>query len=156
MLLIPYNNLFYMKNTWLTAGLIAGTLDITAAFLHFMLKGGKNPVVILQYIASGLFGRELANSQRIMPLLGLLLHYFIALTFALFYFFVAHKILGRLAWPLAGTLYGLGVWVVMNKIIVPLSLIPPRPSTLSNDLTQLGILILCIGLPIAYFSHQMR
>jgi hypothetical protein len=140
-----------MKNTWLTTSLIAGTLDIIAAFLNFMLKGGKNPVVILRYIASGLFGRELANSQRIMPLLGLLLHYFIALTFTLFYFFVAHKILGRLAWPFAGTFYGIGVWVVMNKIIVPLSLIPPRPSTLSNDLTQMGILILCIGLPIAYF-----
>ncbi len=143
-----------MKNTWIAAGLIAGTLDILAAALNFIRQGGRNPIVILQYIASGLFGKGLAYSKPWMPLVGLLVHYFIAFTFTVFYFLVANKILGYLPWPLAGTLYGIGVWVIMNKIILPLSLVTPRAPSLNNDLTQLGILILCIGLPIAYFSQQ--
>ncbi len=145
-----------MKNILLKTALLAGTLDITAAILNFMLKGGGNPTIVLQYIASGLFGKETAFSHAAMPSIGLLLHYFIAFAFTVFYFFVGYKVFEQFKyWQLSGVFYGIFVWFVMNKIIVPMSLIMPRPSTLSNDFTQMGILIVCIGLPIAYFSHQI-
>lgn len=38
------------------AGLIIGTLDILAAFLQFYLTTYNNPVVVLHYIAGGVFG----------------------------------------------------------------------------------------------------
>jgi hypothetical protein len=136
--------------------LIAGTLDILAATINFFIQTGKGPVPVLKYISSGLFGAVSAKNNPIMPFVGLLLHFFIVFIFTVFYFYLASKLLNRLKyWQLAGLVYGAFVWFVMNKIVVPLSLIPSRPSSIGNDVIQLLILMVCIGLPIAYFSKNM-
>ncbi len=90
-----------------------------------------------------------------MPIIGLLLHYLIAFSFIIFFFWIYPKIKNfNLDWRLWGVLYGLFVWTVMNLIVVPLSNTPKFPLTLQGFLTQAGILIICIGLPIAYFANK--
>jgi hypothetical protein len=42
----------------LTAGLIAGSMDITAACIHAYLRNGTTPEQILRGIAGGAFGKE--------------------------------------------------------------------------------------------------
>lgn len=44
--------------TILYAGLLVGSLDITAAFLDFYISTGNGPGGVLRFIASGVFGRE--------------------------------------------------------------------------------------------------
>lgn len=144
-----------MNKTILKTGLIAGTLDISAASINFIVTTGRNPVLVLKYIASGIFGKELAYSNEFMPIIGLFLHYLIAFSFTIFFFGVYPKIKNyNLNWKILGVLYGLFVWVVMNLIIVPLSNTPKRPFTFQGITIGAGILILCIGLPIAYFAHK--
>jgi hypothetical protein len=38
-------------------GLLVGTFDIVTAFVDFYLQPGKNPVIVLQCIASGIVGK---------------------------------------------------------------------------------------------------
>ena len=42
----------------LTAGLVAGILDITAACIHAYLRNGTTPEQVLRGIAGGAFGKE--------------------------------------------------------------------------------------------------
>jgi hypothetical protein len=74
----------------LKAGLIVGTLDILAAFIQYAIKTGKNPTVVLKFIASGVFGKEAFNGGTMMNVYGLIFHFVIALflPFSSFGFFL--------------------------------------------------------------------
>ena len=62
----------------LAIGLFAGTLDIADAFIFNVLRG-ITPVMVLQYIASGLIGAASFHGGLATTGLGLLLHYLLAL-----------------------------------------------------------------------------
>ena len=47
-----------MKKIILTTGLLAGTLDILAAFIQSYLMANVVPSTVLKYIASGVFGKS--------------------------------------------------------------------------------------------------
>jgi hypothetical protein len=119
------NNLFLKI---IKAGVIVGTLDILAAFIYYFIKtGGKNPIDILKFIASGIFGKEAYSGGKMMILSGLILHYVIAFTFTIFFFWLFPKITIFSKYKiLAGVSYGIFIWVVMNLVVVPLSNIPNR------------------------------
>ncbi len=149
--------------TILLSGFVAGTLDILAAFLvySFVMKVAT-PLQILHGIAAGMFGKTVIGNENIMALIGLLLHYFIAYTFAILYFFIypnikflhSNKII-------SGLLYGIFVWAVMNLIVVPLSNAYHGHFVLNSFLRAIIILMLCIGLPISlitakYYKNQVN
>lgn len=68
------------------AGLLAGTLDISAACVQYYMKTGKNPDYVLKYVASGAFGKDAFTGGIVMSMAGLLFHYLIAFSFTLFFF----------------------------------------------------------------------
>ncbi|WP_285059951.1 DUF1440 domain-containing protein [Pedobacter ginsengisoli] len=140
------------------AGLLAGLLDILAAFATFYLKTGKNPVIILKFIASGVFGNAAFSGGTEMTILGLLFHFMIALLFAAIFFLLVARILPETPVKLsAGILYGLFVWLVMNLIVVPLSGTPKQSFHLPDAILNAAILIICVGLPISYsYYHSIR
>ena len=141
----------------LKAGLIVGTLDIGAAFLQYYLKTGRNPLTILPFIASGVFGKKAFAGGTEMMVLGLIFHYLIATTWAfIFYYVVSRLPVFRRSWVATGIIYGLLVWCVMNLVVVPLSNTPSRTFTLSGTLIGMGILVVCIGLPLAYMAIGPR
>ena len=77
-----------MKNLTLNvlkAGVIVGTLDILAAFIQFYSKTQKNPIVVLNFIASGIFGKEAFTGGNKMAAFGLFFHYVIAFGFTLLF-----------------------------------------------------------------------
>lgn len=135
--------------TILRAGLLAGTLDITAAlavYSHF----GPQSIRLLQGIASGLMGRAALQGGLPTALLGLLCHFVIATSWAAIYYAASQRISFLLTHAVvAGTIYGLVVYVVMNLVVIPLSAIGPRPFSLSAAIVAAAILVVCIGLPIA-------
>jgi hypothetical protein len=54
-----------------------------------------------------------------------------------------------------GLIYGVFVWVMMNRVVVPLSLIPKRPFHFTKESAiQMGILMLCIGLPVSLMAKK--
>ena len=126
-------------------GLIAGTIDLLQASILF---GWDIPLTI----AAGLLGQQALHGGAGTYILGVLLHFFIAYSFATFYFIVSRRLGFLVEHPLVcGLVYGAGVEEVMNLIVLPLSALHARGPYELHDLI-LGLVVhsVVIGLPISY------
>jgi len=134
----------------LLGGLIAGTLDILAAFVSSGLRG-VSPTQVLQAIASGLLGADSFKGGFATAALGLILHLFIATTATAVYYAASRKLKALVEQAIVfGLVYGVAVFVFMNFIVLPLSAVPFKPPhTLDAIVTGVLILMFCVGLPIA-------
>lgn len=136
-------------------GLIAGTLDICAAFLTAWLRANVSPVRVLYFVASGLIGQGAAQGGTKIAALGLALHFLIATTWTIVFYLASRKLLFLIERPVMfGLLYGVVVYLFMNLVVIPLSRVPPRPITFVG--TTIGVLTImfCIGLPIALIVRR--
>jgi uncharacterized membrane protein YagU involved in acid resistance len=131
------------------AGLLSGTLDITATSILVRTQGV--PLLrLLQTIASGALGLSAFKGGKKTAAVGLFFHFLIAFTAALAYYTISRRFSTLLDHPLLyGAVYGVGVHLVMSRIVVPLSAAPKREFSAKAFLTQLVIHIFCVGLPIA-------
>ena len=137
------------------AGLIAGTLDITGACLVSWLRAGVTPVRVFQSVASGVYGAASFTGGSKTAAIGLVLHFIIATIWAIVYYLASRKLRFLISQPvIAGLLYGVVVYLFMNFVVIPLSAVPQRPVPLSGRLIGLSIIILCIGLPIAFIVRR--
>lgn len=142
--------------TILWIGLIAGTLDITDALVFNQLRG-VTPAMVLQYIASGLIGMRSFRSGMASVFLGLVLHYFIALTWTGIFYAGSRKlaILGRRP-VICGLIYGGAVYLFMNLIVLPFSRVPrlQNPMTLAARVNGVLAVVLFIGLTVSLLVHR--
>jgi uncharacterized membrane protein YagU involved in acid resistance len=138
----------------LWAGLIAGTLDITDALVFYGLRGVP-PVRLLQNIASGLIGRGAFQGGLSTAALGLLLHFAIAYSAASVYYLLSRSfgLLNRRL-VVCGLLYGLGAYLFMNHVVLPLTF--PNRAPLSGIALVNGVLavMLFIGLTISIVVNR--
>lgn len=136
-------------------GVLAGALDITYACVFWALKAGVSPLRILQSVAAGALGQASFSGGVPTAALGLVLHFFIALSMAAAYFAAALRIPLLAKRPLAcGPVYGLVLYLFMNRIVVPLSRAGgPSSDPLWVALTVIVHIVL-IGLPIAIYSGR--
>jgi hypothetical protein len=126
-------------------GLTAGALDLTAAFLLF---GWKVPLTI----AAGLIGRQALHGSNAVYLLGVFLHFFIALSAAAVFYGASRRLTFLKEHPLVcGLFYGIAVHLVMQFIVLPLSALHARGPYQYHGFVQ-GLLIhmVLIGLPISF------
>jgi hypothetical protein len=131
------------------AGLTCGVLDISAAFITWGIRGVK-PFIILQGIASGLLGPKSFQGGWPTAFLGAACHFFIAFSAATVFYAASRKLPFMIQHSvLAGALYGIAVYIVMYWIVKPLSLVRPRPFSLSETIVAIITHIICIGLPIS-------
>src|SRR5882724_7144635 len=140
----------------LSGGLIAGTLDLTAAFVSSWLRAGVGPVRVMQTIASGLLGAASYTGGAQTAVLGVALHFLIA-TVATAVFYVAARTLRFLLDHaiIAGLFYGVAVYLFMNFVVLPLSAVPQRAAPpLSGRIIGLLIIMFCVGLPISVIVHR--
>ena len=139
----------------LAGGLLAGALDIIYACLFWAAKADLPPTRIFQSVAAGLLGDASFEGGAATAALGLILHFFIACTMALTYYFAARR------WPAFarrpvpfGIAYGLLLYVVMNFVVVPLSAAGPG----SRDPLWIALTVAAhaflLGLPIAWFAGR--
>jgi hypothetical protein len=143
----------------LFGGLTVGTLDILDAFIFNGFRSGVTPGRILQFIASGLLGKESFDGGAATMALGLLLHYFIAFVVVTLYILASRRLPILAERPFVfGPLYGLLVHFAMDKVIVPLSAVTraPGPRPLVVDVNQWLIHALGIGLVTALFARAAR
>jgi len=134
--------------------LVAGSCDITFAIVFWWFRAGVGPTRVLQSVASGLIGRTAAISGGTKTaLLGLFLHYFIAFCIVLVYWLAAKAlpVLRRHA-VILGSIYGLGVYFVMNYVVIPLSATKRGPFNMLSFVLSLIVHAFLIGLPAALFA----
>lgn len=137
-------------------GLIAGTLDICAAFLTAWLRAGVGPIALLQYVASGALGPAAFQGGAKTALVGLALHYLIATIWTTVFYLASRKWLFLIERPVQfGLLYGIAVYLFMTFVVVPfLSRITPRPATITGRTIGILTIMFCVGLPIALIVRR--
>lgn len=139
----------------LLTGLLVGTLDILAAFLDYFIATGKGPEGVLRFIASGIFGGDAFQGSDSMMIWGLIFHYIIAFSFVLFFYWLYPRLPFMQNQPLlTGLLYGVFMWLVTTRIILPFSNTPEMKFHFWKALKAIGILILMIGLPLSYLTRK--
>jgi hypothetical protein len=126
-------------------GVTAGALALTQAIILF---GGRIPLVI----AAGLIGRQALKGGPATYALGVVLHFFIALSIAAVYYGASRRLRFLIEHPIVcGLAYGAAVELVMNLVVLPLSALQSRGPYQLYDLI-LGLLVhmVVIGLPVAF------
>lgn len=129
----------------LIGGLAAGTFDAITAFLAF---GWRMP----RGIASGVLGARAATGGTGVWILGLVLHFTIAIGAAAIYYLASRRLdFLREHFVVCGIFFGIAVYLVMNLIVLPLSAIPVPigPFPLRSLIQGLLVHMILIGLPIA-------
>jgi len=134
------------------AALVVGTLDISEVLIVSWLKGGA-PLKIFQGIASGIYGKASFEGGTRTMLIGLLLHYFIATCVVAVYFLASRKLAFLNRHPvLTGAIYGVGVYLFMNFVVLPLAGMTPKFTTFSV-VNQLFCHIVLIGITTGLFAR---
>jgi hypothetical protein len=142
----------------LRVGLIAGTLDIGEnlifnAFRHI------TPVMIFQYIASGLTGRWAFAAGMASVALGVAIHYAIAFTWTALYYAASGRMAVLIRRPvICGLAYGAVVYLVMNFVVLPLTRVPRSAAAMSVASRVSGVLALlfCIGVAVGVLVRRER
>lgn len=134
------------------AGLLAGSLDITVAFVEAG-REGRSPVSLLQGIAGGLLGMSSFRGGLATAALGLFFHFLIATTAAAVFYAASRKLkfLVKHAIP-SGLLYGVVVYAFMNDIVLPLSAYHTQIAL--PHIMDVAVLMFMVGLPIALIVRK--
>jgi hypothetical protein len=135
--------------TWfpvLIGGFAAGAFDLTSAFIDF---GWGVP----RAVASGLLGAAAFRGGVGTWILGVVLHFVIAFSAAAIYYLASWRLsFLKEHYVLCGVFYGIGVYLVMNLVVLPLSAVPWKIGPFAFAALVKGILVhmFLIGLPISF------
>ena len=133
----------------LWGGSIAGTLDITAAFVNSGLRG-RSPMWVLQSIASGLLGADSFKGGLPTAALGAGLHFLIAFVACAVYFAASRKLKFLVQRAIVcGLLYGIAVYLFMYLVVLRLTFHSNFFRPLAAVVTGVTIHMFCVGLPIS-------
>src|SRR5258708_9986801 len=108
----------------IVGGLVDGVLDITYALIVYgPLSHQMPPVQILHSVAAGWIGHDAADAGgAATAVLGLCAHFMIATGMAAVFVFSAKRMPALKSHPVMwGFIYGIGLYLAMNYLIVPLS-----------------------------------
>jgi len=143
--------------TILLGGLIAGVLDGLDAAIYYDWVSGVAPDRLFRGVASGLLGPPALSGGTYTALLGVGLHFTIAIGAAAVFYAACFAIPALLRKPwITGPAYGLVVYSVRHYIVVPLSLVRHRTVPMAGwELAdQLFSHMFFVGLPIALMARR--
>jgi hypothetical protein len=149
------------RNSLLRLSVIGG---IITGMLHFIVQIGivfwlilKTPIISsLQYVASGAMGDTAFTGGLATALLGLVLDFIMTTIMAGVFILSVDRIplLRRHVIP-GSILYGFGVFIVMNLIVLPLSAAPALPAPPLWLLIEMILEhVLLIGLPLGILVQR--
>ena len=140
----------------LITALVAGTFDISYATGFSYVRSGVPPSRVLQFVASGALGPDAYTGGTAAAAIGLGFHYLFALLFTAFFFAAARAMPSLRRRPVVtGVIYGIGIYLVMNFVVIPLSRIGPRPMAATIVLlTGLLVHMFLIGTPISLGARR--
>ncbi len=144
-------------DTILVGGSIAGLLDGLDAVVYYRLAFAVPPALLFQNIASGLLGIRSFHQGWFTVVLGVALQFLIAIGAAAVYYATSLVIpaLFRKPW-ICGPTFGLGLYLFMHYVVVPLSAVPKRtvPVSTMELVDQLFSHTMFVGLPIALMARR--
>jgi hypothetical protein len=141
----------------LLAATVVAIADLIDAIVVWVVIFQKSTVLrICQSIAGGLLGPDTFKGGNATAVLGLVLHFTVALGWTLVFLFLLQRWPQLRAWTgrtgsavLVGLAYGAAVWLLMDSIVLPLSRARATPPTLPWFWIQLLTHPFVVGLPIA-------
>ena len=149
------------SNSLLRLSVIGGFI---AGLLHLVVQQGivfglilKTPMIsALQYVASGIMGDAAFAGGLATALFGLVLDFIMITIMAGVFIFSVDRIpLLRRNVIVGSILYGFGIFIVMNLIVLPLSAAPTLPAPPLWLLIELILQhILLIGLPLGILVQR--
>ncbi|SMF61714.1 hypothetical protein [Allosphingosinicella indica] len=138
--------------------LVAGTLDLTAACLSSILAGGSAGKV-LRFVASGPFGDAVRQGGAGAAIAGAAVHYTIMAVIVTIFVLAARRLPMLIEKPvLWGLSYGLGVYIVMELVVLPLRWPEMFPVLEPGHIQRaMAFMMLLVGLPIGLIAaHYLR
>jgi hypothetical protein len=138
--------------------LVCGTLDISDTLIFTWLRSRVPAEHVLQFIASGVIGPTAFQQGWNSAMLGLAIHYVIALCWVTFFVLVVRRVPSLMRWGVTfGVLYGLVMYAVMNFVVVSLTRIGPRRIAHGASLVN-GVLalVLCFGVGPGWATNYKR
>lgn len=138
----------------LLGGLLCAVLDFFAAISLAAVRGV--PVLrVWQGVASGLLGPSSFQRGWASGSLGIGVHVLIAFSASAVFCLAASQIPALAQrYLLYGSVYGVGVFLFMNLVVIPLSAMPKRQVPVGAVIAQLIIHLFCVGLPISFSAHR--
>lgn len=134
-------------------GVVAGILDACAGVVVYYAYFDLNPIEVLQFIASGVWGPSAIGGGAFMAAAGTLFHFLIAFVAAGIYYAAASVIAPLRNRPVAmGLAFGAAVWLFMNVLVLPASNIPKAPFDLGLAAIGIAWHMVLVGLPIAWLT----
>ena len=128
-----------------TAGLVCGVLDGLAAIALSLYYGGT-VIRTFQGIAVGLLGPAARTGGLGSALLGIALHFAVALGASAVYYAASRRLRELVKQPLFwGVLYGIVVHLFMRFVVTPLSAIGWRPVVWKTFVILLVIHMVVVG-----------
>jgi hypothetical protein len=137
----------------LVGGTVAGIVDIFAAATINHI----NPGFILQFIATGLLGKASLQGGPPTMVLGLVLQVAMSLIIAAIYGLASTRLPVLVRRPIGfGVLYGVGVFIVMTYVVVPLSAAPHPKHAMSLKAIGLNLTAMIVfGLIVALSQSRL-
>jgi hypothetical protein len=138
--------------------LAVGILDGLDAVIFFYLRNGVTPDRIFKSIAAGVLGPAIARQGGSgTVLLGVALHFFISFMVVLVFMLASRRIPFLTRRPIvSGLLYGIGVYLVMNFIVIPLSAAGSGRMILPVVVNGVLIHMFGVGLPATLAARAAR
>ncbi|MBI3883546.1 MAG: DUF1440 domain-containing protein [Sphingobacteriales bacterium] len=141
--------------TILLSGLIIAILDFIAAAAVFNIWYKLTPTQVIQFIASSIFGPSAFDGSTLMIIAGSIIHTLISYIIALAYFYAYPKINFLQKYPIiAGLLYGLGFWLIMNLLIIPNTNVQQSPFDPALAVVSIIWHMVLVGLPAALITRK--
>jgi hypothetical protein len=135
----------------LAGGIVAGTIDIGAA----CLINGRSVAFILHAIAGGLLAQRSFAGGAATAVLGAALQEGMGILIAAIYVAAGEWLPAlRRRWVAFGLAYGVGIFVVMNYVVVPLSAWRRFPHFSAAKFAANLAAMLLFGLIVAYFARR--
>jgi hypothetical protein len=139
----------------LATGCIVGVLDGAAAVANAWFRSGTPPDRVFKYIASAIFGSAAFSGGAEMVATGIFLHFLVAIIWTMIFTvaYPAFPLARRNKW-LVGCGYGLLVWLIMNRVVVPLTQAPPLKFSWEGAAMGWLIHMLLVGIPIVWLVRR--
>jgi hypothetical protein len=131
----------------MVGGLIVGVLDLVYAIVVY---SPHQPILVPQTIASGILGIKSYGGGVGTAVLGVILHFVIALGAATVYYLASRRLTFLVSRAvLCGLIYGALVYSFMHLVVLPISATPTGPTHFIYQAFEFVKHWFCVGLPIA-------
>jgi len=132
----------------LAGGAITGVLDLLYAMAVY---SPHRPLLIPQAIATGILGASSYKGGVPTIILGVVLHFVIALGAATVYYLASRRIPLLVERPvLCGMIFGGLVYCFMHGVVIPLSAVPHHPTRFIYQAAEFVEHWFMVGLPISF------